>query len=148
MIYSLSVSNLWGDDRGMLLHQPELLRKGNMFHGFSEAVPSYGEWLPDTLVLTNSAAFYDWNQSKAGTIGTLTVETFEPPLKLVIRNCRYDPSQWKTNKEVNRTSGSVFTRVFPATNVTLKAWCESTSTTYSPNGKIVTLEKGYDCRQQ
>src|SRR5262249_50875575 len=111
----------------------------------SPAFPSDKEWVRETLVLSNSTAFYDWDQAKPGVNGTLTVETFDPKVRLIIRNCRYDAEQWQTNTELSKTSDAVFTRICPRTNIAINAWRVSAGTVRSANGKIETLEKVYDC---
>jgi thiamine pyrophosphokinase len=97
------------------------------------------------LVLSNSDAFYEWEKVKSSVTGTLTVETFEPRIKLTIRNCHYEANQWKTNTEVSKTSSAVFTRICPTTNLVIKAWCVSTNILHLQNGKAVAIEKLYDC---
>jgi hypothetical protein len=141
--YSVSVTNLCGEDRNLLLHAPELLRKGNQVVALSPAFPK--EAVPETLVLSNSDAFYEWEKVKSSVTGTLTVETFEPRIKLTIRNCHYEANQWKTNTEVSKTSSAVFTRICPTTNLVIKAWCVSTNILHLQNGKAVAIEKLYDC---
>jgi|SRR5947207_10001832 len=145
LIYSLSISNFCREDQRLLREAPELLRKGNQIVGLAPGLPSYENKALETLVLSNPSAFYEWDKMKSGFTATLTVETLEPRIKFIIRNCRYDPSQWKTNKELSRTSDAIFTRICPATNITLKAWCISNGSVRSSGSKVQSIEKVYDC---
>jgi hypothetical protein len=146
-MYWLSITNLCEDDQVLLREAPELLRRGNAVSGFHCAVPMAGEWLPERLILSNSTAFYTWDTRNSEGRGTLTVEAFRPRVKVVIRNCPYNPSRWATNRESSRTGDAVFTRVRPKTNISVTAWCVYSGTVHCPNGRVTSTEKTYACKR-
>src|SRR5262249_4340107 len=63
-IYWTSISNFCAKDRSLVFQAVALRRKSDESVGTSPAFPSDKEWVRETLVLSNSTAFYDWDQAK------------------------------------------------------------------------------------
>jgi hypothetical protein len=143
----LAISNLCDADRDLLHKAPELLRKGNAVVAVGDAVPVAGEVHPESIVLSNSTASYEWERTKSEDTGTLTVQTLNPPTTLVIQHCPFDSNRWVTVTELSTKSNASLTRTYPKTNITIRAWCTFSGTTHSRDGAIIWVQKTYDCKQ-
>lgn len=147
--YRLAITNLTAADQQLVLEFPELVQTNPGLIAVGRSTPAPGPWLPETLVLSNRAHFYTWDKVPGAAKGTLKVEAFdEARLETTIADCPYDPRLWVVTNQVDQLFGRAYARTVPTSNVVLRAWCQSSCTTYSREGDVRVISKHYICRDR